>query len=222
MKRANRGFTLLELVIALALLAAMMALLYSGVAFALRAWDVGEATGHRASSNRLAENFLRRELSELFPMRWKDAIETKIAFEGDAKQLRFVSSRPAGLSEGGLSLVGLAAEATGATKNLVMRRAPPDDDAKSFAPLDKAEPVDLFTGIEAVEFAYFGSESDLIEPKWTDAWTIQARVPQLVRLRVKLADGSAFPEIVVAVRLGEESACFENTFQRVCRPRRPT
>jgi hypothetical protein len=29
------------------------------------------------------------------------------------------------------------------------------------------------------------------------------------------------PEMVIRVNLGEEAGCLENSFQRVCRPRRP-
>ena len=223
MRRPAAGFTLLELVIAITLLAAMMGLLYSGVAFALRSWDASAAKGHGAADDRLAENFLRRELSAVFPMRWKDPLETKLAFAGEKDRLRFVSHRPAGPTASGLSLVGLAVERseTGEGKALVMRRAAPDDEAKDFKPLDEGLRTELFTGVESVEFGYFGAESDVADPKWSDAWAYPARMPSLVRARVKLSDGTALPELVTVVRLSEEAGCFENSFQRLCRPRRP-
>lgn len=223
MRRACAGFTLLELVIAITLLAAMLGLLYSGMAFAFRSWDVSAAKGQGAADARLSENFLRRELASIFPMRWKDPLETKIAFAGEKDRLRFVSHRPAGPTGSGLSLVGLAVERSesGAGKALVMRRAAPDDEAKDFAPLEKGERTELLAGVESVEFGYFGAESDVADPRWSDAWAHPARVPGLVRARVKLADGTTPPEMVVAVRLSEEAGCFENSFQRLCRPRRP-
>ena len=224
MRRAGEsGFTLLELVLALALLATMLALAWSGLSFALRAWDAGEANGRRTADLRLSQNFLRRELAEIFPMRWKDAFAVKLAFEADAKHLRFVSSRPAGISSGGLALVGLELEsaAAGRSGNLVMRRALPDDEAKDFAPLERGERTLLVPGVETVAFDYFGAENDMIEPRWVNEWTFASRVPQLVRLRVKMADGSQLPDFVVRVMLGEEAGCLENSFQRNCRPRRP-
>src|SRR6185369_11172741 len=68
--KRQRGFTLVELLVAMVLLAAVMALLYSGLNFAARSWDAGDANGRRMADRRIGENFLRRELSELFPMRW--------------------------------------------------------------------------------------------------------------------------------------------------------
>jgi general secretion pathway protein J len=221
MKRAAQsGFTLIELVVAMVLLGAMMLMLYSGLTFSLRSWDAGDANGRLTADRRISENFLRRELSELFPMRWKDPMNLKFAFEGESATLRFVSSRPAGISQGGLSLVGLAAEPAGRLRNLVMRRAMPDDDAKDFGPLDHAERTVLVEDVDSVQFDYFGTETDFTDPKWYDAWPYPSRIPRLVRLRIRSADGP-MTEMVMRIELAEEAGCLENSFQRVCRPRRP-
>ena len=224
MRRLQAGFTLIEMVVAMALLGTMMLLLYSGLTFGLRSWDAADANGHRTADRRIAENFLRREIAETFPMRFKDPMTLKIAFEGKENRLRFVSSRPAGISASGLSLVGIEIEADDVkrTRNLVMRRAMPDDAAKDFAPLDRGERSVLFEGVEAIAFTYFGSENDFTDPKWVEAWDYAGRIPQLIRIRIKAADGSMLPEMVVKIMLSEEAGCLESAFQRVCRPRRDT
>ena len=221
--RSQRGFTLIELVVATALLATMMLLMYSGLTFSLRGWDAGAANGQRIADRRIGENFLRRELSEIFPMRWKDPTVLRLAFEGETQRVRFVSSRPADVTGGGLSLVGLEVEAGADSRDrsLVMRRAMPDDDAKDFGPLDRAKGTVILAGVDSVAFSYFGSETDFTDPKWSDSWTYAGRVPQMVRMRIRTTEGTVLPEMVVRVALGEEAGCLENSFQRVCRPRRP-
>jgi general secretion pathway protein J len=223
MRRAA-GFTLIEMVVAMALLGAMMLLLYGGLTFGLRGWDAADVNGRRTADQRIATNFLRREISETFPMRFKDPLQLKLAFEGKRDSLRFTSSRPAGISAQGLSLVGLAVENDNAkrTRSLVMRRAPPDDAAKDFGPLDRGEATVLFEGVDSVAFSYFGSDSELNDPQWTDNWEFPGRVPQLIRVQVRMADGTAMPEMVVRLVLGEEAGCLESAFQRTCRPRRDT
>lgn len=217
-----RGFTLIELVVALTILGVMMLLLYSGLSFALRSWDAGDAVGRVAADRRIGEAFVRRELNELFPMRWKDSTRVRLAFEGKRDSLRFISTRPAGVTLGGLAMVGLSAEGDSrrGQRNLVMRRAPPDDNADSFDGLDAVDPVVLLATVDKVEFAYFGAENDFTDPKWQDEWTYVQRIPQLVRLRVTLGDGSVLPDLVVRLMVGEEAACLETGFQRICRPRR--
>jgi len=219
--KAQRGFTLIEIVVAMAILAAMMALLYSGLSFALRSWDVGDTVGRRIADRRIGENYLRRELSELFPMRWKDPMTLKFAFDGARQSLRFVSARPPDVTLGGLSLVGLQVEpGPNRAPNLVMRRAMPDDAAKDFGPLDQAKPTILLEDVSGVTFAYFGSENDFTDPKWYDTWTFPGRIPEMIRVSMRSGDGSAIPDLTVRTALAEEAGCLENTYQRVCRPRR--
>ena len=222
MKRAQGGFTLVELVVAMVLLAAMLLLMYGGLNFAARGWDAGDANGRRTADRRIGENFLRRELSELFPMRWKEPGSVKFAFEGEKDAIRFISSRPAGITSGGLSYVGLEVRPEGGTskrRNLVMRRAMLDDEQRSFAPLDAAEPTVLVAGVDAVTFDYFGALNDFTPPTWNDSWQWPGRVPEMIRVRIRADDGPQ-PDMIVRMNLGEEAGCLENSFQRNCRPRR--
>ena len=223
--RRQTGFTLVEVVLAMVLLSTMMLLIYAGLSFALRAWDAGDAGGRTVADRRIGENFLRRELTEIFPMRWKDPMQVKLAFSGEAHRLRFVSTRPVGISQGGLALVNVEVEgdARRGERHLVMRRAMPDDEAKDVAPLEQAEkPSILVMHVDSVTFSYFGSENDFSEPKWMENWSYPSRVPQMVRMSVRSADGTVLPDLVAKVMLGEEAGCLENSFQRMCRPRRPT
>ncbi|HEY2629388.1 MAG TPA: prepilin-type N-terminal cleavage/methylation domain-containing protein [Usitatibacter sp.] len=220
--RAQSGFTLVELVIALALLGVMMVLLYSGLAFSFRSWDAGELNGRREADRRIGENFLRRELTELFPMRWKDPMTLKFALDGESQRLRFVSSRPPDVAMGGLSLVSLGVEqGPDRTRNLVMHRAMPDDAAKDFGPLEKAEGFVMLQDVDSVTFSYFGAENDFADPRWSDSWTL-ARIPLLVRMTARGSDGSVVADMTIRTALGAEAGCLESSFQRVCQPRRAT
>lgn len=221
-RRGARGFTLLETVIALTLLAAMLAMLFAGLRTGIRAWEAGSGRGDRADQVLLAWSFLRKELTAAFPWRFKDPLAVKLAFNGGRERLRFVSMRPAEIGGGGLAFVAFEFEpARGAQESgrFVMRRAFASAEHRDFAPLDEAERFTILEGVGGARFEYFGAENDSAAPAWSERWEYPQRLPSHVRLHVKLGN-DPLPEMVVALQLGEEAGCYESSFQRICVPRR--
>lgn len=219
--RVQAGFTLLETVIAITLLAAMLAILFGGLRTGARAWQAGSERGDRADQVLLTATFLRKELTATFPWRFRDPQVVKLAFLGAPERVRFVSMRPADLGGGGLAFVSLAFEPgrPGEGGRLVMRRVPADFDAVDFSAVDAAEGHALLDGVIEAKFRYFGAENDLAMPAWRDKWEFPQRNPTHVGIEISLAQ-VRLPEVVVALRLGEEAGCPEIAMQRNCMPRR--
>lgn len=221
-----RGFTLLEMMIALTLLGVLLILVYSSLNLGIRAWDSGDRRVAEASHQRIVQGFLRRELGQVFPVRWRGIPESKIAFEGSKQEIRFVTSLNLGASakEGGLQWAHLylAEESRNGQRGhtLFLRREPFDLQAKDWSGLDDAKPTRLIEGIKEMEISYFGAENDVADPKWTNEWSNPLRVPRSIRLVFKSDSGREIPDLLVPVRLGEEAGCHENGFQRQCGPRR--
>ena len=219
--RASAGFTLLETVMALVLLAAMLGMLFGGLRAGIRAWDAGTGRGDRADEVLLTDAFVRKELTAAFPWRFKDPLAVKLAFRGEREAVRFVSMRPAEIGGGGLAFVSISFEPGRSAEagRLVMRRVPADSEATDFAGLEAAEPFTLLEGVGSARFSYFGAENDVMPLGWSDRWEHEQRVPSHVRLELALGE-ARLPDLVVALRLGEEAGCYESSFQRVCVPRR--
>lgn len=228
MKRAS-GFTLLEMLLGLALLALMMVLIYSALNFGLRAWNTGDARVTEAAHLRIVDQFLRRELGQVFPVRWRGIPESKIAFEGGRAEMRFVTSLNLGASsgEGGLQwghlwLGGDEKEGERYT-TLYLKRERFDVYAKGWDEMTsdgKIKPVKLVERVKSLEIDYFGAENDTAEARWATEWNQPLRVPQLVRITLKLDHGRDIPPIVIAMRVGEEAGCYDANFSRQCGPRR--
>ncbi len=146
----------------------------------------------------------------------------KLAFKGERGGLRFVSMRPAELGGGGLAFVAFdydGARAQEKAGRLVMRRTIAVADAKDLDALDGAEKFALMEGVTQAQFEYFGAENETNAPQWADHWDFPQRLPTHVRLTMKVGE-EKLPEIVVALKLGEEAGCYESSFQRNCVPRR--
>lgn len=221
-RRGARGFTLLETVIALTLLAVMLAMLFAGLRMGIRAWDAGSGRGDRADQALLTWSFVRKELTAAFPWRFKDPLAVKLAFRGERERLRIVSMRPAEIGGGGLAFVSFEFEPPRGTSEpgrLVMRRAFAAAGHTDFSAVETAEKFTILEGVSTVRFEYFGAENDATSPAWSDRWEFPQRLPSHVRLKVKLGE-EPLPDMVVAMRLGEEAGCYESSFQRICVPRR--
>ena len=222
-----RGFTLLETLVGLTLLGLMLILIYSALNISLRSWDTGEKRVAEASHQRVVQSFLRRELSQLFPVRWRGITESKIAFEGAKDELRFVTMLTLGAAvrEGGMQwghLYVADKESPGGEpgRTLFIKRSAFDLQAKDWDGLDAAKPIPLIDGVKSFEIGYFGAESETAEPQWTSEWSNPLRMPQLIKITLQVNNGRDVPPLVVSLRLGEEAGCYDNAFQRQCGPRR--
>ena len=226
---SREGFTLLEMLVGLTLLGVLLILIYSALNVGLRAWDAGDQRAGEASHERIVQSFLRRELGQVFPIRWRGIPESKIAFEGAKTEIKFVTALNLGASikEGGLQWghLYLADDPEPGPdgrhqQSLFLKREVFDLQAKDWGNLDAAKPTRLIQGVKEMEISYFGSENDSIDPKWVNEWAFPLRVPILLKISVKTNQGRDIPELVVALKLGEEAGCYDNAFQRQCGSRR--
>ncbi len=222
---AERGFTLLELLIGMTLLGFILALLFGGFRLAANSWDAVEARAERTNDEQLARALVRRLLAQMQPLRWKKAVNQPIAFIGERKTLRAVAPLTGQMGAGGLRLIELVPESgeptqTGQTGNgplrLVLRHAPLLYDAEDFAGgLGEAKSHLVLGDLDSVEFSYFGPEKRGEPPRWQDAWTNQEQLPQLVRLRLGSRD-AGWGDLVVAPMVGATGCRWDN-FQKRCR-----
>ncbi len=201
------GFTLLELLIALTLLGFILALLFGGLRLGSRSWDAGELRSEQSTHLALVQGFLRRELSQVYPFRWKKKVNSELAFAGESNRLRFVAPIAARLGPGGLYLVSLEQVRDKDGSQLVLKRSIPEPDSGDFNELDNAEKVVLAEQVESVSFAYYGAETKDAEPLWSDKWDNPKLLPYLIRIRVKFSNGRDWPDLVAPALIGPDTGC---------------
>jgi len=231
-RRSLRGFTLIEILLVMTLMAAMMGMIYASLNVGVRAWDAGDARVAEASDWRMVERFMRRELGQVFPTRWRAVPQNYIAFEGSKTNLRYVTALNLEASlqngaAGGLQWAELSVVDGGV---LLLNRQPFDSTAQNFDALvaptrdqlsttPPVPPVRLMDNVTGFEIAYFGSETDLADPTWREEWRDLARLPTLVKIKVETSRGRDAPEMVFALKVGEEAGCLSTNFTRQCGPR---
>jgi general secretion pathway protein J len=208
--RTQRGFTLLELVVALALVALMASVLYGALGFAGTAVDKGEAKAEANASMRLTEEFLRQQLEGQHPLRMRRMAEFPLLFGGTRDELRYAAPLPLRVSAGGMWYFRLRVDHDDARSPLVLERMVPDLAAARLPDFTTPERSILAEDIGEIRIAYLGLDphADKSEtPTWRDRWDDAQRLPQLLRIEVIPRHGPPWPPLVVAPRESPEAGC---------------
>jgi general secretion pathway protein J len=206
MSRTARGFTLLEVMVAVTLLAVGMALAIGSLRSIGQAAGRAEAASARAERLRAVQGVIRNQLSGALPISFRTDIQrgVNVVFEGDQDQVRFVSGMPGYLARGGPYLQTLALVPGANGKQLVyrFRQLGPDGPL----PAD-AKPVLLLDGIADAKFEFQALAANRQAGPWRASWKQDDVLPPLVRLRLEFVDrGKRWPELVAAVRLASTIA----------------
>lgn len=201
MKRTEAGFTLLELLLAVVLLATLIVMLSNGVSLVSHHLNRGTERRDRAQVLALVQNYLRAALSQALPVAVASDTNAVIDFDGSADHMAFVSRAPTSTPLGGMIKLDLSfdAEKRGTNWNLILRWQPYRD----LGAVDtRAGTRSLLAGVSGVEFAYFDPGTPDRPSGWRDEWRDQPTLPALVRISVAFGDGETMPDLIVALRLG--------------------
>jgi general secretion pathway protein J len=92
-----RGFTLIEVVVAVTILAVLMTVVYGGLSVALTMWETASRRTEAFEETQTALTVLRAQLRGALPLSYsfegpQGFPISQLAFEGDSRRARFVSS----------------------------------------------------------------------------------------------------------------------------------
>ena len=204
------GFTLLELTIALTLLALLSAVLFGSLRLAGRSTEGGEAKVEAAASMRLAQDFLRSNLEAQHPLRMRKIVEWPLLFRGTRDELRYTADLPPRVSGGGIWYYRLAVRGDDARSPLTLERLVPDLAADAVPEFANAERSILAEDIAELTLAYFGRDADAaatVAPTWRDHWDNAQQLPMMIRIDVRPRQGPAWPTLYVTPRAAPEAGC---------------
>jgi general secretion pathway protein J len=190
---SERGLTLIELLVSLAILTILTSFIVGGLSTAIRAFDTDRRNSIEMATNAAGES-LRGLIASAMPA--ANAQQTgSLLFEGQREELRFVA-----LSEGRTLRGGL--------QDVRIRRRNSELIVEVFGSLRENDvhksPVSstiIVAGLRDIRFRYFGVAGAKGEAVWRNDWIKAGRLPAMVEVSFIFEDaGRNGPAMIVALR----------------------
>jgi general secretion pathway protein J len=214
MRRATResGFTLIEVLIGITLLAMLGALIASGTRLGGRAWATAERQTTDGDTVPLVQALLRRTIVHAVPAFVSDDPRDRtIDFTGEPTGLSLVAPRPGTQDNGPWVRQRFYVGQQGTSRTLFVSLTPA-------APRVPGGPIPLLGHISQMEFSYFGPQTPGGAPAWQNSWTNRTRLPDLIRIVIARDDPKLpiWPELIVGTRITANAGCIYKSLASDC------
>lgn len=192
-RASERGLTLIELLVSLAILMILTSFIVGGLSTAIRAFDTDRRSATEVATHAAAES-VRDLIASAMPMP-NPRPGGPLLFDGQREELRFVVLSEGRAMRGGPQDVRIRRRGTELVVEIFGSLR--DNDARK-APITSTT---IARGLREVRFRYFGGAGAKGEPTWRDDWTKADRLPALVEVSFSFEDvGRDAPVSIVALR----------------------
>jgi general secretion pathway protein J len=201
----SRGFTLLELLVAIMILTLIMTASFGSVRIASRSWEAAQSRADANEEMRAVSDFLRRRFAQMSSFVWVDGNDERIAFIGEQRHIRFIAPAPEYSVGPGHFVYTITAETQNGAERLVLSYSPFDPGTGDFSEPYSSRRTILSGNLTNASFEYYGTGMTDIEPSWQQTWQRDAELfPSMIRIRTT-TDGSAtgWPDLMFALRVND-------------------
>jgi general secretion pathway protein J len=206
MRHGEAGYSLVELLVVLALLGLIAVAISGGMSFGTRAWERTESEVAGTEAARGGHTLLRNLLSRIYPRR-PGLADEGAAFTGDARRMEFAADAPS--SDAGVSRMALSIRQERDVFSLVLEQGKGGGSDKSREDL-------VITGASRVGFSYAQVSDGMVV--WNDTWQATDQIPALIRIRVSMPAGRRpWPDLIVRPRIDRAANCIYDPVSFDCR-----
>ena len=204
-----RGFTLVELLLAITLMSILLGLTYTGLRAATRSSERGEILLAAGGELRASHQFMRRQLNQMLPLPFALAgggDEIRVVFEGDSRHIQYVAPMPGYLGTGGpqVQLIELAQADDG---DVVVQFSHALLQGFEQDRLFDRDPVILLERVDSAAFEFLGRDEEGELTGWTSSWDQLDVLPVAVRLDLKFNGdlNLRWPDLLASVKIDEQA-----------------
>jgi general secretion pathway protein J len=201
--RLQRGFTLLEILLALVLMAFVMVGVWGALRAATRTIHVADALMARSEAVRTAQQLVRTQLesAQLQPYAVSGDERARM-FLGDPQSVQFVATMPPQAGRGGLFVQTLELVRANGAYRLQLEYSPMSGDGRAAG---TPEAHVLLDGLAGGKFQYLAAAAFGQPAAWRDDWQAVNGLPLAVRIHLDPARDARVqvPDMVIPLHTGE-------------------
>lgn len=183
LRRSSRGFTLLELLVALSIFALVSVIAYTGLQTTLTTRDQVQAGAERLNQLQRTFSIIEQDLTQAINRsirdRFGDPRAPMLTELGSLEWTRGGQANPLGLERASLQRVGYLLEDDTLVRQLWLALDQP------YEPQTRS--TELLTGVEELEFRFLDENRDWLDD-WPPADSTAAPLPRVVEIRLELTD----------------------------------
>ena len=198
----HAGFTLIEMLVALAALGLLAVMLAGSVQFGARAWEGQSRRVDAHAETDAVHGVLRTMLrnAQTMPLAGVSQQGAAVYLAGRPNSMDFVGELPEAIGRGGVYDISLLVSPDG---RLLLRWRPHVRPASGAVAQPYTE-TELLRRVARLDIAYFASAAQRRPGVWQSSWAQPSALPALIRLRIGFAAGDRriWRELMVAPVIG--------------------
>jgi general secretion pathway protein J len=200
--RQQSGFTLLEIIVVMTMLSLIMVMIYGGIQSSRKLSEKGLKRINASNEIRVVSELIRRQISRILPMAFKENDGEFVIFEGDDNHIMYVSPMPGYLGKGGphVQLIEIVNAKGGKILQFSHWLLNDSLEEDSFEDSDQ-EPVVLLENIRGAEFSFIKLNEEGEPGEWESQWEESENTPLMVQLEVDMGENALMQWPIMQVAL---------------------
>jgi general secretion pathway protein J len=200
------GFTLLELIVAFAILGFIVLIIAGAMRLGIHAVDSGEKRIDSLERLRTSLDIVDSQVQSETPLTKDDNGEKKLYFRGQRDSMQFATNYSIWGGQTGYVAVSYKVEPDGEGKQALAA-------SENVIGIDGERDTRLFTGMDSIYFEYFYKGPTDENGSWVDTWTDDTTVP--VKVKLHLVQGQEDFSLIIPMRTpGSIAQSGPNTFNQ--------
>lgn len=189
---AERGFTLLELLISITMLALILVIIFGTMRLGFRSVESADRKMEALERKRMSLSIITAQTASHVPLTYDDEGTKRYYFSGSSDAMQFTTNYSIWGGQKGYVTVNYRVESEAGGKQSLYA-------SESTVALEGTRETKLLEGLDSVTFEYYYKDPTEEKGEWVEEWSDDQATPEKVRLR--LVEGTRSVSLILPVRV---------------------